>query len=606
MKFKKENPVPPRERVRAALYRAFSPPERISPAEWCEKHVSEIPYSPIPGPFRSENSPMISDVMNAIVDPAFRTVSIVASIQSSKTLAPELTLCYIIANMPGPTLWLDTTDANAKNESESRLQPLMEATAPVKALFPLDKNKKRNAAIFFQGGFPLWILGANNKRNLQSRSIRWLFGDETWLWAPGRMTEAEARVSAFGRLGKCVFFSQAGTAGDDTDLKFQSSTQNEWCFSCPHCGKVQPFKWENVRWDSAAKDAETGKWDLRKVRASAKLFCEECGAAFEDNTGTRTRLNKTARFVAQNDNPAHGVVGFHWNALASMSWGVLAEMFLRAMAEARNGNPDNLKAFYQKRLAVPWKEDDEDFSAEVFTDTSDYHSGDTSWELEGVADSATRRFIAAADWRGAPDAPRLRFMTVDVQDGYFYFVVRSWSPSGDSRMVICGLAQRFEDLAEIRERWCVPARFLFLDGGFMTQRVAEFAARHGAIVLMGDRVAGRATFRHADKRERVYSPRRLIKLSRGGNPAESYYFSNLSCKDKLVELRRNEGNAWKIPSDVPADYLKQMGNEYRSENGVGKPIWLRKGNRPNHYFDCETMQVAAAFLVGLFEKPASS
>jgi len=331
---------------------------------------------------------MMRDVMAAIVNPRIRTVSIVASIQSSKTLAPELSLAYIIANMPGPALWLDTTDVNAKNESESRLQPLFENCKPVKNLFPFDKNKKRNAAIFFRNGMPLWILGANNKRNLQSRSIRWLFGDETWLWAPGRMAEAEARVSAFGRLGKCVFFSQAGTAGDDTDIKFRSSDCRKWSFECPHCGKVQAFKWENLHWDPAAKDADSGKWNFHRVRESTVLTCEECGHVFPDSPGTRARLNA--------------------------------------------------------------------------------------------------------------------------------------------------------------------------------------------------------------------SPRRLVRYA--GKTAVSYYFSNLSCKDKLAQLRSGQAEPWGLPKDVPVNYLKQLQSEYRSLTAAGKPIWLQYPRRPNHYFDCETMQVCAAYMVKLFEK----
>ena len=592
----------PLERVRDALFSAWNPPETLTPAKWCERHIAEIPYSPIPGAFRLENAPMMRAVMEAIVNPRIQTVSIIASIQSSKTLAPELTLAYIIANMPGPALWLDTTDANAKNESESRLQPLFENCKPVKNLFPFDKNKKRNAAIFFRNGMPLWILGANNKRNLQSRSIRWLFGDETWLWAPGRMSEAEARVSAFGRLGKCVFFSQAGFAGDDTDVKFRSSTQNEWCFECPHCGAVRPFKWENVHWDALAKDAETGKWDFSRVRESAKLFCAECGAAFDDTEGTRTRLSKTARFVPQNANAAAGVEGFHWNALATMSWGVLAEMFLRATAEARAGNPDNLKPFFQKRLAIPWNEEEHDFAAEVFTETSDYTLGQDDWDLEGVADAATRSFVPAGERTGDPAAPRLRFLTADVQEGYFYFVIRSWSPHGDSRLINCGMVQTFDEIAQLRDKWRVPARFVFLDGSFNTQRVAEWCAKNRAIVLMGDRVAGRAFFRHPDKRERVYAPRRLIKTS-GNNVAESYYFSNLSCKDKLTELRSGESPAkWELPSDVPVNYLRQIsGSEYRTLTAANKPIWLQRGRRPNHFFDCESMQICAAHMANIFQ-----
>ena len=64
----------------------------------------------------------------------------IAAVQSSKTTSPELTLCYIIANLPGPCLWLDQTDEDAKDESESRLQKLFESCEPVKKLFPEEQE----------------------------------------------------------------------------------------------------------------------------------------------------------------------------------------------------------------------------------------------------------------------------------------------------------------------------------------------------------------------------------------------------------------------------------------------------------------------------------
>jgi hypothetical protein len=60
----------------------------------------------MPGRFRSDNSPWVREVMEAVVDPRVKLVSILASVQSSKTTVPELTLCYIVANLPGPTLWI--------------------------------------------------------------------------------------------------------------------------------------------------------------------------------------------------------------------------------------------------------------------------------------------------------------------------------------------------------------------------------------------------------------------------------------------------------------------------------------------------------------------
>src|SRR5437870_1999906 len=100
---------------------SWTPPDRRPPWMWAEEHIPSIVYSPIPGRFRSDNSPMIREPLEKIVDPKVRLVSISASIQSCKTSTGEIALSYIIPNMPGPTLWLDQTDDDAKDQAESRL-----------------------------------------------------------------------------------------------------------------------------------------------------------------------------------------------------------------------------------------------------------------------------------------------------------------------------------------------------------------------------------------------------------------------------------------------------------------------------------------------------
>lgn len=56
--------------------------------------------------------------MEALVDPKIRVVSIIASIQSGKTSVGEFGLAHIIANHPGPTLWLDQTDDCEPNDKQ--------------------------------------------------------------------------------------------------------------------------------------------------------------------------------------------------------------------------------------------------------------------------------------------------------------------------------------------------------------------------------------------------------------------------------------------------------------------------------------------------------
>ena len=583
-----------RNPLSSILRDAWTPADRREPWRWCEDHIKSIPYSPLPGPFRSENSPWIREVMEAIVDPKIRLVSIIAAVQSSKTTSPELTLCYIIANLPGPCLWLDQTDEDAKDESESRLQKLFESCEPVKKLFPKNKNKQRNCTIHFSNGMTLWLLGAYNKTNLQRRSIRWLFGDETWRWPVGHMAEAEARTTAFGWLGKCVFMSQGGEENDDTHRKFETTDMREWHYKCPKCGKYIPYKWENVEWDDDCKD-ENGEYDFSKINHSTALKCPECGEYFEDSDRMRRILNKDGKFIALNPNASKENVGFHWNALASMSWGKLAELYLRAKIAARKGDSYLLQQFYQKRLALAWREFAEDYRLEIASGS--YNSGDV-WEEE-AGFNKLGEIIAPPFAENEVIAP-LRIMSVDVQMNCFYLVVRAWSINGSSRLLWHEKVLTWEDIEEIQKRFRILDNLVFVDAGYNSFEVYKHCGERNWIALMGD---NRANFFHRLPNGktvlRFYSPVKHIFISRYVK-CRMHFWSNLNVKDTLARIRRNQkpadGATWEVPTDISEDYLKQMESEHRIKKG-NSWIWEQIGNRPNHYLDCEAMNCAGALML---------
>lgn len=580
--------------LRDILRDAWTPADRREPWRWCEDHIKSIPYSPLPGPFRSENSPWIREVMEAIVDPKIRLVSIIAAVQSSKTTSPELTLCYIIANLPGPCLWLDQTDEDAKDESESRLQKLFESCEPVKKLFPKNKNKQRNCTIHFSNGMTLWLLGAYNKTNLQRRPIRWLFGDETWRWPVGHMAEAEARTTAFGWLGKCVFMSQGGEENDDTHRKFETTDMREWHYKCPKCGKYIPYKWENVEWDDDCKD-ENGEYDFSKINHSTALKCPECGEYFEDSDRMRRILNKDGKFIALNPNASKENVGFHWNALASMSWGKLAELYLRAKIAARKGDSSLLQQFYQKRLALAWREFAEDYRLEIASGS--YNSGDV-WDEE-AGFNKLGEIIAPPFAENEVIAP-LRIMSVDVQMNCFYLVVRAWSINGSSRLLWHEKVLTWEDIEEIQKRFKILNNLVFVDAGYNSFEVYKHCGERNWIALMGD---NRANFFHRLPNGktvlRFYSPVKHIFISRYVK-CRMHFWSNLNVKDTLARIRRNQnpadGATWEVPTDISEDYLKQMESEQRIKKG-NSWIWEQIGNRPNHYLDCEAMNCAGALML---------
>ncbi len=599
------------EQLRDIWRRAWRPPDRRSPWAWAEEHIEGISYSPVPGRFRSEHSPWIREPLETLVDPRVRILSIIAPIQSGKTSIGEIGLSYIIANMPGPTLWLDQTDEDAKDQAESRLHKLFEDCPPVRSLFPGDRHKKRTTTIHFANGMTLWVLGAHNKTNLQRRSIRWLIGDETWRWPVGHMAEAEARVTAFGWLGKCLFLSQGGEEGDDTHRKFETTDMREWTFACPHCGTRQPFRWENVEWSKDAR-MESGGWNYGRVRETASLHCEHCQTYFPDTDRVRRELNATGRYIAQNPTASNENAGFHWNALCAMSWGRLAELYLRAKELARQGDTTQIQQFYQKRLALPWKEWVEDFRIEVSSGA--YRLGEP-WEREGALDPHGK-VLEPPFADGLPRVP-LRFLTVDVQRDHFFLAVRSWAPDCSSRLLWCERVLSWNDIDSVQDRFNVHHNLVFIDAGYNPYEVYRECAARGWTALIGDK---RATFTHklanGQSVQRFYSPVRKVFIGRGVI-CRTHFWSNLNIKDTLARLRRNadpkSGATWEVPEDVPELYLEHLESE-RRVNQNGKWLWEQIGSRPNHWLDCESMQVAAAYMVKLIgadlpgesgEEPAS-
>lgn len=619
---------------------SWEPPDRRPPWAWAEEHVRSIPYSPIPARFRSDNSPWVREPLEALVDVRVKKVQIVAGIQASKTLLMELGSAYIIKNMPGPLLWLDQKDDEGKDELENRLMPLWQHTPAVAALLPgrtgASRHKAKRDVVTFANAMTAWVKGANNLKNLQRRSIRWLFGDETWSWPAGHAAEAEARVTAFGWLGKIFFSSQAGEEGDDTDVAFQAGDQREWCYTCLDCKKFQPFVWETAQWGEDAK-RDDGTWAYAKVRESARIECAECGSPHDTNQDRIRRMmsdpKRGAGYKRMNPEAPDYLRSYHWNGMCSTPIGDLAERYLRAKAEAKKGELDSLKIFYQKRLALPWRDEFEDFKMEI--DVSTYRRGEEWFEecvINRFGKIVPRPHPPATEDDGEDEewssyraeirgAARGRIMYVDCQMDHFWAVVRSFNERGDSRLMDWRGGREgdrslltWEDLDALAAEYGVTPRLVMVDAGDNTSRVYQECAKRGWTAMMGDR---RATFTHfvtsEDGKqklrvERFYSPVRKVNLGQGMT-ARVHYFSNLNAKDILARLRRNqdpeEGTTWEVYGEVEDEYLRQMDSERRVK-GVGnkKTAWSQVGKRPNHLWDCEVGCIVALLMLKLVGKEA--
>ena len=278
-----------------------------------------------------------------------------------------------------------------------------------------------------------------------------------------------------------------------------------------------------------------------------------------------------------------------------MSWGRLAELYLRAKAAARRGDVTLIQQFYQKRLALAWREYLEDYKLEITP--GGYLKGET-WDGEAGVD-ASGRIVPA----GEPSVCPLRILTVDCQMDHLWLVARAWAADGSSRLLWDERVLTFTDVAAVQERFGIHPNLVFVDAGHATYDVYRECAAHGWTALMGDK---RATFTHKVKGrkavERFYSPRRKVVLGKG-QTCSVFYWSNLNIKDALARLRRNQdpdkGPVWEVPGRhrrrVPGPDGKRAPHQEGRQVAVG-------AHRHHDRITCgmpSVIQVVAAFMLKL-------
>lgn len=573
--------------------------------------MTDIPYSPIPGGFDSSMVPAARAIMEALEDVRCPLVVLCLAVQTCKSLSLELQIAAWTVRDPGPTMLVLPQAAEAADEMTMRLRPLLEAIPPVAQLIPTgaDKDLAKKTSILFRNGQSLWVLGSH-PRNLQRRSLRRVLIDEAWQFDPGRIGEAIARTTAFGYLGKVVLASQGSDPDHDFARYWDSTDQRDWTFACPECGFRQPYQWDQIKFESVKDDR--GDYDFDAIAETVGLECVSCHHVFDDTDETRRDLNRTGEFVAMNPSAPSGKVGFHLNALATMSWAALVEEYLTAKVASWRGDFGPLQQFHMKRLAGFFGEAaDEDFQIEIegsgyqTNDLAEWQDDPDEWDEGAISmiGGSLRIVRGPASTRGQA-FQRLRFFTVDVQRDHFWGVIRSYTPDGRSRLIWAGKILSWEEIEHLGRKFEIHRNLTFIDCG--DQPFADVypnAARFGFTCLRGDK---RLTFGHREGRkkgalvQRYYSPVRWVTLGDGtSKKIRVHHFSALNCRDVLARLMKMP-DRWQLPDNLAKlcpEYEEQLSSQRRVKNRNGNWIWKTVGKRGEHLADCETMQIVAGLMV---------
>jgi hypothetical protein len=579
----------------ARRYRqGWKPADRRPIYEWAADNVILPPggvYG-IPGAFDVSHSSHLVDVFHAFQDIHTRQVNVLKAIQTGGSLFFDVSFQWIFGNAPAPTLWAFQSDDDAMEHYTTRIEPTFRE-GPLASKYETDRKKRRGH--FHWPHMELYMVGAN-ANSLQNKSIKYLSLDECWRYAPGLIYEAFGRTEFYKHNCKIVCISQAGEQDSDWHAVSEDALQHDRHALCmnPKCRHLMPLEFflkmeqdpnEYAGLVFESKRLPSRRRDTDHAAATAAFRCPKCGHRHPDTPQTHDWINETGRYVSKNpDNPGVAKT-FRWTSLLGRSFGQQAKHFTAALNERDEGSLDALKKVYQKRAVLHWN--DSLGVRRVEIETADYKKAN----------------LAASQFDRA-------FLTSDYQQGsgddteHYLYVARGWNADGSSRLIAEGRAETHDNLDEVATKLGIPPACVFKDGGENQSIMAQRAAEHGWKLLIGHTAKSYPwKIRQGRSKPRVvqrpYSRPKMVDPLKGRRGQKRVYvpaflWSNPTIKDILWKLRHGQGRPWEVPADVSPDYKKQIDSERKDpKTGIWKP---HSAKTPNHFWDCECMQVVAAIM----------
>ena len=331
--------------------------------------------------------------------PEIERVTLVKSVRVGFTTLLSAAVGNFVANEPCPVLCLLPTESDCRDYVVSDIEPLFEASAPLRGLLAIEGNRSGDRSTImhrrFAGG-SLKIVAAKAPRNLRRHTVRALFIDEADAMMVGAegspLLLAERRTLSFADR-KIVLGSTPLEEETSHVLRaYGQSDQRIFEVPCPECGERTEIKWQNIEWE--ADKPET-----------AAFRCPQCQGLIEE----RFKAEMVGRGVWRITEPTvAGHAGFRINSLVSLlanaSWGKLAAEFLRAKHDT-----DELRTFVNTILGQGWRDEGEE------VDEALLHGRGEPFSLESIPEEVL--CITAG---------------VDVQDDRLECTIVGWTRTGDA------------------------------------------------------------------------------------------------------------------------------------------------------------------------------
>jgi phage terminase large subunit GpA-like protein len=350
-------------RYNQALAAGIKPDPVLTYTEWADEHFylpreSSAEY----GRFRSSRTPFVQEPLDDLspMSPT-ETVVLVKPTQQAGTTIALIFIAGAIDMYPGPMLMIMPTDSMARAFSKKKLMPSIKATPRLQGKIKEPRSRQSNNTILhkdFPGG-SIMLTGSGSGASYRSESIKYLIiddfdGIEVDIEGEGDpKTLADRRTGTFP--GRKVFLNSTTTRKETSNIEraYEASSKGRFHVPCPNCGEYQYLQW-------GGSDAEHGIKFTRDENGEITDIwyqCEYCHKRIDEHH--KDWMARHGKYV--HEHPERKVRGYRYNALVCPigwvnTWRYIAEEYLTAVKELREGNPQKYITWLNTMMAEPYEE----------------------------------------------------------------------------------------------------------------------------------------------------------------------------------------------------------------------------------------------------------
>lgn len=577
---------------------------KIPVSQWAERH-RVLEMSSIPGKWKNLFTPYLVGIMDAAGTLGVETVIICKSPQTGGSEAGHNLVGWCIDRSPGPVLYVYPDEITARENAKDRIIPMLTASPRLRDYMTGTADDASSLRINM-AHMPIYLGWSGSVSRLGNKPIRTLILDELDKYKNPKNeatseTLAELRTTTW-RNRKHILKISTPTTEDGPiwqALTAEAGARFDYWVACPHCGIHQFMQFERIDWPGKDDTSEPSS-EIMLTKRLATYPCEHCGAVWDD--GDRDRAvrrgqwrERSSSLELMNHIAVHKPlkVGFHIPAWLSY-FVSLSEVASAALKYKESGKLDDCKRLQNQYKAEPWKQ-------ELASRSED--------AILALCEETRPRGIVPAPLNGLPRVACL-LAGVDTHGSHFRYSIRAFGfgDTEESWLIQCGIAPSFSALNDIMwnseyqdaEGRAHQVRAFMIDAmGSRTKEVYAYAIRHRGRVFPWQGV--RSLSQPYTPSPQEYFPDakgNKIKIPGGLNlwRCDTTFFKNdLAHKCSInpddpgaFHLHKNDG--------ILEQYAREMCAEVWDDK---KLSWENPQDKDNHYWDCEVMTLALAYILNI-------